>query len=61
MPRRARKRASQKPSRLASWVSMTRAILRPAAAHQNFMKEGGNGPEVINDDDGNSHIGREIS
>ena len=25
------------------------------------MKEGGNGPEVINDDDGNSHIGREIS
>jgi hypothetical protein len=40
---------------------MTRAILRPAAAHQNFMKEGGNGPEVINDDDGNSHIGREIS
>ena len=25
------------------------------------MKEGGNGPEVINDDDGNPHVGREIS
>ena len=25
------------------------------------MKECGNGPEVINDEDGNSHIGREIS
>jgi hypothetical protein len=38
MPRRARKRASQNPSRPASWVSMTRAILRPAAAHLAFRR-----------------------
>ena len=24
------------------------------------MKEGGNGPEVINDDDGHAHIGRQM-
>ncbi|HWY83121.1 MAG TPA: hypothetical protein VNY10_14560, partial [Roseiarcus sp.] len=38
MPRRARKRASQNPSRPASWVRMTRAISRPAAAHLAFRR-----------------------
>ena len=37
-PRRARKRASQNPSRPASWVRMTRAILRPATAHLAFRR-----------------------
>ena len=36
IPRRARKRASQNPSRPASWVSITRAIFRPADAHLAF-------------------------
>jgi hypothetical protein len=38
MPRRARKRASQNPSRPASWVRMTRAISRPAAAHLAYRR-----------------------
>ena len=38
MPRRPRKRASQNPSRPASCVSITRAIVLPAVAHLAFNR-----------------------
>src|SRR5208283_2605937 len=38
IPCRARKRASQNPSRPASWVRITRATFRPADAHLAFRR-----------------------